>query len=51
MALVSDVSYELSSSLDLGEVLRSTADRLCAVADMPLCDIYTLRTAAGSSTW
>ena len=43
MALVTDVSYELSSSLDLGEVLRSTANRLCAVADMPMCDIYTLQ--------
>jgi diguanylate cyclase (GGDEF)-like protein/excisionase family DNA binding protein len=42
LALVSDVSFELSSSLDLGEVLLSTAHRLCAVADTPMCDIYTL---------
>ena len=43
MALVSDVSFELSSSLDLSEVLLSTARRLCAVSGAPLCDIYTLR--------
>ncbi len=43
MALVSDVSFELSSSLDLSEVLLSTARRLCAISDAPLCDIYTLR--------
>jgi diguanylate cyclase (GGDEF)-like protein/excisionase family DNA binding protein len=43
MALVADVSYELSSSLDLDEVLHSTASRLCAVADMPMCDIYILQ--------
>ncbi len=45
MALVSDVSFELSSSLDLRDVLRSTAGRLCAVADAPMCDIYILRDA------
>ena len=43
MALVSDVSFELSSSLDLSEVLLSTARRLCAISGAPLCDIYTLR--------
>ena len=43
MTLVSEVSFELSSSLELSDVLRSTADRLCAVTDMPLCDIYVLR--------
>ena len=43
MALVSDVSFELSSSLDLRDVLRSTAGRLCAVAGAPMCDIYILR--------
>ena len=43
MALVGDVSFELSSSLDLHEVLLSTARRLCAVAEAPTCDIYTLR--------
>jgi len=43
MALVTDVSYELSSSLDLGDVLRSTALRLCSVAGTPACDVYTLR--------
>ena len=43
MTLVSDVSFELSSSLDLDEVLVSTAKRLCAVATAPMCDIYTIR--------
>ncbi|HEY5387974.1 MAG TPA: diguanylate cyclase, partial [Thermoleophilia bacterium] len=43
LALVRDVSFELSSSLDLAEVLLSSAHRLCAVADTPMCDIYTLR--------
>ena len=43
MALVSDVSFELSSSLDLHDVLLSTAKRLCAVAGAPMCDIYTLQ--------
>jgi diguanylate cyclase (GGDEF)-like protein/excisionase family DNA binding protein len=42
MTLVSDVSFELSSSLDLRDVLRSTAGRLCAVAGAPMCDIYIL---------
>ncbi|MBE0528822.1 MAG: GAF domain-containing protein, partial [Thermoleophilia bacterium] len=46
MALVGDVSFELSSSLDLHEVLLSTARRLCAVAEAPMCDIYTLRDEA-----
>ncbi len=46
MTLVSDVSFELSSSLDLDEVLVSTAKRLCAVAAAPMCDIYTLRDGA-----
>ena len=43
MALVGDVSFELSSSLDLEEVLLSTARRLCAISRAPMCDIYTLR--------
>ncbi len=42
VTLVGDVSFELSSSLDLGEVLQNTAFRLCALADMPRCDLYTL---------
>ena len=42
IALVGDVSFELSSSLDLDEVLANTAHRLCALADMPCCDLYTL---------
>ena len=43
MALVGDVSFELTSSLDLDEVLLSTARRLCAISGAPMCDIYTLR--------
>jgi GAF domain-containing protein len=46
MALVSEVSFELSSSLDLEDVLLSTARRLCAIAGAPMCDIYTLREGA-----
>ncbi len=42
VALVGDVSFELSSSLDLDEVLHNTAYRLCALAGVPCCDIYTL---------
>ena len=42
MALVGDMSFELSSSLDLDEVLANTASRLCALANMPCCDLYTL---------
>ena len=43
MALVNDVSSELSSLLDLDEVLRSAATRLCAIAGVPACDLYRLR--------
>jgi len=43
MALVNDVSSELSSLLDLDEVLRSAASRLCAIAGVPACDVYRLR--------
>ena len=43
LTLVNDVSFELSSSLELDEVLTSTARRLCAVAGLTACDIYTLR--------
>ena len=46
MALVGDVSFELSSSLDLEEVLLSTARRLCAISGAPMCDIYTLHDGA-----
>jgi diguanylate cyclase (GGDEF)-like protein/excisionase family DNA binding protein len=42
LALVNDVSFELSSSLQLDEVLTSAARRLCAVAGVDACDIYTL---------
>jgi|GEM_PF-377649 len=43
MALVGDVSFELTSSLDLEEVLISTARRLCAISGTPMGDIYILR--------
>lgn len=43
LALLSDVSYELSASLDLQEVLQSAARRLCDISGMPTCDIYALR--------
>ncbi len=43
MALVNDVSSELSSLLDLDEVLRSAATRLCSIAGVPACDVYRLR--------
>jgi diguanylate cyclase (GGDEF)-like protein/excisionase family DNA binding protein len=43
MALVGDVSFELTSSLDLEEVLFSTARRLCAISHTPMCDVYILR--------
>ena len=46
MALVGDVSFELTSSLDLEEVLLSTARRLCAISGAPMCDIYTLHDGA-----
>ena len=46
MTLVSDVSFELSSSLDLHDILLSAAKRLCAVAAAPMCDIYKLREGA-----
>ena len=42
-ALVGDVSFELTSSLDLDEVLVSTARRLCSISRTPMCDIYILR--------
>ena len=48
MALVGDVSFELTSSLDLDEVLLSTAKRLCAISAAPMCDIYTLSDGSGS---
>ena len=43
LTLVNDVSFELSSSLELDEVLTAAARRLCAVAGLTACDIYTLR--------
>ncbi|NLE22447.1 MAG: diguanylate cyclase [Actinobacteria bacterium] len=43
MSLVGDISLELTSSLDLEEVMSSTALRLCAISGAPSCDIYVLR--------
>ena len=43
LTLINDLSFELSSSLELDEVLVSAARRLCAVAGVTACDIYTLR--------
>ena len=43
MALVNDVSSELSSLLELDEVLRFAAARLCTIAGVPACDLYRLR--------
>ncbi|MGO8684317.1 MAG: GAF domain-containing protein [Thermoleophilia bacterium] len=42
LSLVNELSIEFSSSLDLDEVLLTTARRLCAIVDTPSCDIYTL---------
>jgi len=43
LTLVNDVSFELSASLELEQVLAAAARRLCAVAGVKACDIYTLR--------
>ncbi len=43
VALVGDISLELTSSLDFEEVMSSTARRLCAISGAPSCDIYVLR--------
>ena len=42
-ALVNDASSELSSLLDLDEVLHAAATRLCDIAGVPACDVYRLR--------
>ena len=42
LALVNDSAVELSSTLDLKDVLFSTALRLCSAIDVPDCDIYTI---------
>ncbi|MCX6363401.1 MAG: GAF domain-containing protein [Actinobacteria bacterium] len=42
LTLVNDLSFELSASLDLDQVLAAAARRLCAVAGVDACDIYTL---------
>jgi diguanylate cyclase (GGDEF)-like protein/excisionase family DNA binding protein len=41
-ALVNEIGMELSSSLALEDVLVNTAKRLCAIVDVPSCDIYVL---------
>jgi len=42
LSLLVDSGLEFGATLDLDEVLLSTAHRLCTVADTPMCDIYTL---------
>jgi diguanylate cyclase (GGDEF)-like protein/excisionase family DNA binding protein len=42
LSLVNELSIEFSSSLDLDQVLLTTARRLCDIVDTPSCDIYTL---------
>ena len=51
-SLVNRLSMEFSSTLDLQQVLVSAARNLCAIANVPTCDIYTLagdRLACGAS--
>ena len=40
--LLFETSLDLASSLELGQVLQSAAQRLCAVLEIPDCDIYRL---------
>jgi diguanylate cyclase (GGDEF)-like protein/excisionase family DNA binding protein len=42
LQLVNEASLELSSTLSQRSVLLSTAERLCAVADVQCCDILSL---------
>ena len=42
LAVVNDASLQLSSTLELRDVLLSTADRLCEIAAAPACDVYLL---------
>ena len=40
--LLFETSLDLASSLELGQVLQSAAQRLCAVLEIPDCDVYRL---------
>jgi diguanylate cyclase (GGDEF)-like protein/excisionase family DNA binding protein len=40
LAVVHDTSLEFSSTLELRDILLSTAHRLCEIAEAPTCDIY-----------
>jgi diguanylate cyclase (GGDEF)-like protein/excisionase family DNA binding protein len=40
--LLLETSLELASTLDLDEILRSAARRLCATLQIPDCDVYRL---------
>jgi excisionase family DNA binding protein len=40
LALVSDASLRLSATLELPDILHSTAERLCEVTAAPSCDIH-----------
>jgi excisionase family DNA binding protein len=40
LALVSEASLRLSATLELPDILHSTADRLCEVTAVPSCDIH-----------
>jgi diguanylate cyclase (GGDEF)-like protein/excisionase family DNA binding protein len=40
LALVSDASLQLSATLELPDILHSTAERLCEVTGVPACDIH-----------
>ncbi len=42
LAVVNDASLQLSSTLELRDILLSTANRLCEIGSAPTCDIYLL---------
>ena len=42
LAVVNEASLQLSSTLELRDILLSTAERLCGIGAVPTCDIYLL---------
>ena len=42
LAIVNEASLQLSSTLELRDILLSTAERLCQIGAAPACDIYLL---------
>ncbi len=42
LAVVNEASLQLSSTLELRDILLSTAERLCEIGAAPACDIYLL---------